>query len=286
MERCSALNPLVGLAVFVMAVAMAGCDLSEAANDTGVRDDMDSDISHRTDSDTNDVTPEAFDQLSPDDSGDDVGTADNDTNHLDNTDVDPIDDVVSHSLRVLPERLSFGQVTEGCFSQLLQACVINIGRDTVEWMGFPSPENSAFRVRNPRDLPVLLAYGEISCSDFRFSPDEAKLIESEVTIESEGLGGSLTSVALSGTGRPVPTQRDIYRRGEQGMSIYYLSKIARPETIQVFVEGTECLADGNWRFDESSNAVFFYREGTCYPAPGASFEIKYHPACLISSIVE
>ncbi|HQC44601.1 MAG TPA: hypothetical protein PLC97_05150 [Myxococcota bacterium] len=271
MKHCSALNPLVGLAVFAMAVAVAGCGFSEAGDDTGVQNDVNGGVPHRSDSGTEDFMPGEPDELPVVDSEDDV---------------DPIDDVVSHSLRVLPERLSFGQVTEGCFSQLLQACVINIGRDTVEWMGFPSPENSAFRVRNPRDLPVLLAYGEISCSDFRFSPDEAKLIESEVTIESEGLGGSLTSVALLGTGRPAPTQRDIYRRGEQGLSIYYLSKIARPETIKVFVEGTECLADGNWRFDESSNAVFFDREGTCYPAPGASIEIKYHPACLISSIVE
>ncbi len=263
-----------------MAVAMAGCDLSEAENDTGVRDDMDSDISHRTDSDTNDVAPEAFDQLSPDDSGDDVGTADNDTNHLDNTDVDTTDDVVPHSLRVLPERLSFGGVPVGCHSQLLQACVINIGGDTAEWMGFPSPQNSAFRVRNPTDLPVLLAYGEISCSDFRFSPEEAELIESELIIESEDLYSGHASVVLSGVGRPVPTQRDSFMRSEQGAGTYYLSKMARSGTITVLVEGEECPPDGNWQYDENANAVFFHEEGTCRPAPGVHFQVEYLPTCF------
>jgi hypothetical protein len=65
------------------------------------------------------------------------------------------------------------------------------------------------------------------------------------------------------------------------MAQYFLSKLARPESIRVDVNLEKCPADDdNWRFDAPSNSIIFNERGSCFPGPGSRIHVTYLAICL------
>lgn len=249
---------------FALPVTAIGCDSSDGRHDAFLHDDVLDDLSSLMDSFPFDTVSQDLDQESPDNSLDDVDTS--------------LDVGALQSLRVLPENLLFPSVVVGCSSPPLQSCVVNIGMNEVEWRGFPAPIDSSFRVKNPESLPLMLAYGQVSCSEFVFSPKGVNVVECDVPIGYVEFHASTASISLSGRGLPIPTQSNDFLQ-VSGDTQFWLSDFPRPNSIGVYIDGTACLPEGNWRYDLTTNAVIFNLDGTCFPAPNSHVLIEYNPIC-------
>ncbi len=59
---------------------------------------------------------------------------------------------------------------------------------------------------------------------------------------------------------------------------YFLTHLADPSTVRVFLDDVEC-PDG-WKFDAPSNSILFDPEGACVPQPNQRITVKYNELCL------
>lgn len=58
---------------------------------------------------------------------------------------------------------------------------------------------------------------------------------------------------------------------------FHLEKPAKPETVQVLVDGASC--DGSWALSADVSSVVFDFDSACFPAPGMAVVIRYVPLC-------
>jgi hypothetical protein len=58
---------------------------------------------------------------------------------------------------------------------------------------------------------------------------------------------------------------------------FHLEKPAKPETVEVLVDGANC--DGSWTMSEDVSSVVFDFDSACFPTPGMAVVIRYVPLC-------
>jgi hypothetical protein len=58
---------------------------------------------------------------------------------------------------------------------------------------------------------------------------------------------------------------------------FHLEKAAKPETVEVLVDGAPC--DGSWAMSEDVSSVVFDFDSACFPTPGMAVVIRYVPLC-------
>ncbi len=61
---------------------------------------------------------------------------------------------------------------------------------------------------------------------------------------------------------------------------FYLSRLADPPTVEVWINDVAQPKANCWRYDAPSNSVIFDDEGTCMPQPGDVIKIHYDTLCL------
>lgn len=60
---------------------------------------------------------------------------------------------------------------------------------------------------------------------------------------------------------------------------FFLTRIADPPTIKVWVNGKECKQPA-WKYDQPSNSIIFDKSGACMPQPGDKIKVYYKVLCL------
>lgn len=62
---------------------------------------------------------------------------------------------------------------------------------------------------------------------------------------------------------------------------FFLTRIADPPTIKVWINGNECKGGNDtWSFDIPSNSVIFVEKGKCMPQPNDEIKVYYKTLCL------
>jgi hypothetical protein len=63
---------------------------------------------------------------------------------------------------------------------------------------------------------------------------------------------------------------------------FFLTRVADPSTVKVWVKGVECQSAGAWVYDQPSNSVIFDEYGSCMPQPGDAIKVWYKTVCYNS----
>jgi len=59
---------------------------------------------------------------------------------------------------------------------------------------------------------------------------------------------------------------------------FFLTRLADPGTLKVWVNGKSCTS--GWSYDDKSNSVIFDEKGACMPQPGDEIKVYYKTLCL------
>ncbi|NOZ02873.1 MAG: VWA domain-containing protein [Deltaproteobacteria bacterium] len=59
---------------------------------------------------------------------------------------------------------------------------------------------------------------------------------------------------------------------------FFLTRLADPPTVQVWVNGDSCAT--GWTYDAPSNSIIFQEDGSCMPQPGDEIKVHYKTLCL------
>jgi len=59
---------------------------------------------------------------------------------------------------------------------------------------------------------------------------------------------------------------------------FFLTRLADPPTVRVWINGDECAT--GWTYDAPSNSIIFDENGSCMPQPGDEIKVYYKTLCL------
>ncbi|MBM4397911.1 MAG: choice-of-anchor D domain-containing protein [Deltaproteobacteria bacterium] len=95
-----------------------------------------------------------------------------------------------------------------------------------------------------------------------------------VSQETNGIIGSICDMDFSKTMNEIG-------KVAFGLKVqFFLTRLADPPTVKVWVDGGECAS--GWQYDAPSNSVIFDDKGSCMPQPGQVIRIHYKTLCLTS----
>ena len=93
-----------------------------------------------------------------------------------------------------------------------------------------------------------------------------------VSQETNGVIGSICDMDFS------KTMNDIGKVAFGLKVQFFLTRLADPPTVKVWVDGVECKS--GWQYDAPSNSVIFDDKGACMPQPGQKIKVHYKTLCL------